>query len=235
MHERAPFADRLGHGAVFDVSGMVGTLHDRALSWPSSDLADIHRHVFHVLARPQCVKDVLPDIIARRLAAACLPSNTPTPSARGTRPVCCRSSRSPRWPTPTTEWHFANFSGSSGPICCEESRRRSTRHCVDCGGGGSIASDVGSNRNLPNSQLPFGASYRKVIAGISRFATCGPRGPNENALRQRTFVVLSSRHRRSARACPLWMAPALWHWSSGVFCPAFFPAYAGDDGTFMLC
>ena len=73
---------------------------------------------------------------------------------------------------------------------------------------GSIASDVGSNRSLPNSQLPIGASYRKVIAGISRFATCGPRGPNENALRQRTFVVLPSRRRRTARACPLWMAPA---------------------------
>ena len=35
---------------------------------------------------------------------------------------------------------------------------------------GSIASDVGRNRNLPNSQVPIGASYRKVIGRELRAA-----------------------------------------------------------------
>jgi hypothetical protein len=157
VHERAPFADRLGHGAVFDVSGMVGTLHDRALSWPSPGLADIHRRVFYVRARPQCA-----DIIARCLTA-CFPSNTPTPSAAGLLDLLDGPHQRLNGTLQIFRVHLVRFVARK--VDADQHDIGSIAEAV-----GSIASDVGSNRNLPNSQLPIGASYRKVIAGISSSA-----------------------------------------------------------------
>ena len=109
----------------------------------------------------------LPDIIARCLTA-CFPSNTPTPSAAGLLELLDGPHQRLNGTLQIFRVHLVRFVARK--VDADQHDIASIAEAV-----GSIASDVGSNRNLPNSQLRIGASYIKVMAGISPFATCDAR------------------------------------------------------------
>jgi len=72
---------------------------EHRLDTPLITVADVEMRIAAALCEERA--RVIPVI----RQAPCL-AGTPTPTARGARLFCCRSSRSLRWPRPTSEWHL---------------------------------------------------------------------------------------------------------------------------------